>query len=268
MNTSDAVVVVTSPTKGAKEDAQLAETVAVELGLPFVLRRKRSIEVLRAQTGAAAVLVVSRERRTLRLDDTAPPLDFHCSTGVLRVRNLKHGMDDPLRRATEAKPGDTILDCTVGQCSDALLLAHVVAPTGKIVGLERSAAIYGLVSWGVTTHRTGEKAVDSALECIQVLRADYREYLRAQPSKSFDVVYFDPMFRTPTLSSGSFDTFRVVADYGPLTRGDIDEARRVARRRVVVKDHRSGEVLRELSLQRFGDVRGSTRVQYGFVDPL
>eukprot|EP00966_Prymnesium_polylepis_P207626 4809377-Prymnesium_polylepis.1 len=56
------------------------------------------------------------------------------------------------------------------------------------------------------------------------------------PSGSADVVYFDPMFRRPTKSSTAFDVLRTLAHKDSLSHEALAQARRVARRAVVVMD--------------------------------
>ena len=87
-------------------------------------------------------------------------------------------------------------------------------------------------------------------------------YLREQQDDSYDVVYFDPMFRRPLHESAGMDALRARADMRALTHETVAEARRVARRRVVMKERReSGEFER---LGFFEVVGGKySRVSYG-----
>jgi hypothetical protein len=84
------------------------------------------------------------------------------------------------------------------------------------------------------------------------------------PDRSVDIVYFDPMFRRPVLSSSALRPLRSQAEERPLSEAAVREAVRVARRRVVLKDHRdSGE------FERLGFVRrrvSSSKVAYGVID--
>ncbi|WP_163786864.1 class I SAM-dependent methyltransferase, partial [Myxococcus vastator] len=94
---------------------------------------------------------------------------------------------------------------------------------------------------------------------IDVLHADAREYLKTLPSRAFDVVFFDPMFAKPRKSQPAFDMLRRFAEHAPLTRETLTEARRVARRWVVVKGAKYTDDLRKLGLEdepgsRFTDV--------------
>jgi hypothetical protein len=62
--------------------------------------------------------------------------------------------------------------------------------------------------------------------------------LRSLPDKSADIVYFDPMFRIPVEESSSISPYRFIANPEPLSLEAVTEAVRVARRKVILKDHR------------------------------
>ncbi len=66
---------------------------------------------------------------------------------------------------------------------------------------------------------------------------------------SFDCVFFDPMFDKPALYETGFSAVRRHADRTPLDETFIAEARRVARRWVVVKAAPQSTDLRRLRLR-------------------
>ena len=59
---------------------------------------------------------------------------------------------------------------------------------------------------------------------IEAVRAGHLEFLRAQPSGSFDCVVFDPMFDKPRKAQEAFDVVRRHADYAPLSPEALQEA--------------------------------------------
>jgi hypothetical protein len=88
--------------------------------------------------------------------------------------------------------------------------------------------------------------------------------LRAQADASFDVVFFDPMFDKPALYEENFALVRRHADPSALTETMLREARRVARRWVVVKAAPQSPLLRRLGLttlpfKRAADLRFGRR---------
>jgi hypothetical protein len=94
---------------------------------------------------------------------------------------------------------------------------------------------------------------------IEVRAVDHLAALTALPSRSFDVVVFDPMFRHARAQPSGFDLVRALADARPLRAGAVAEARRVARRWVVVKDGAPGWDLARLGLTPLPSARGAHR---------
>ena len=86
----------------------------------------------------------------------------------------------------------------------------------------------------------GRTLLHLMLSC-QVLLGEHTALLTAMPTRSADVVYFDPMFRRPTTSSSGFETvLRGLANSTPLSNEALVQARRVAKRCVVVMDQPTG----------------------------
>ena len=70
---------------------------------------------------------------------------------------------------------------------------------------------------------------------IQLTQGDATKYLATAETNSADVVLIDPMFEAAKTSDSGFELLRSVADPMALTEQWVRDARRVARRRVVVK---------------------------------
>ena len=126
--------------------------------------------------------------------------------------------------------------------------AHAVGPGGRVEAVENSALLHAVVAHGAARVRFGERPIDEALDRLRVHHADHLELLRSLPDRSFDVVYFDPMFREATSAPPGFDVVRALADPRPLDAAAVAEARRVARKRVVVQDRRAGGELERLGI--------------------
>lgn len=239
--------VVTTPRRAGKDAERRAQAVAGELGMPFVPREERSLgEVLRQAEALGrpcdAVLVAGGER--LQLVTAAGTFHYHPGIGVNRIRQLAKGRRDWLAQALGLRPGDTVLDATLGLGSDLLVASFVVGPGGRAVGLESQPLLAYMVREGTRRYVHERPEVTEALRRIEVVCAPYQEYLAAAPSKSFDVVYFDPMFEEPVAESSQMAPIRLLANPEPLERAAFDLARRVARRRVVVKDRADGPYVR------------------------
>ena len=102
---------------------------------------------------------------------------------------------------------------------------------------------------------------------IEVRAGDHAALLAAMPDRSADLVLFDPMFRHPREEPGGFDVVRRLADPRPLEAAGLAEARRVARRWVLVKDGAPGWDLARLGLTPLPSARGAHRY-YGRLGPL
>ncbi|WP_338866233.1 class I SAM-dependent methyltransferase [Myxococcus stipitatus] len=243
---------VTTSTKVDDVQIQEARTVAERWGLPFMRRRAKEGIASWLGTKTEALIVVGGDGVTL----WEPEGSFGFAAGMAHLRRmrLRAGEPDTFVKVAELRPGNSVLDCTLGLGQDALVAALAVGPSGKVVGLEKSLALCVVVAEGLRRYERGE---DSC--AVDVLHADAHEYLKTLPSKSFDVVFFDPMFAKPKKAQPAFEVLRRFAEHAPLTPEALEEGRRVARRWVVVKGARYTDDLRKLGLtpepiSRFSDV--------------
>jgi len=123
--------------------------------------------------------------------------------------------------------------------------AYAVGDRGAVTGLEASKYLAFIAGWGLQHYRSSNRSLQEAIRRLKVVNADFREYLKDLADNSFDVVYFDPMFRHGLKKSSAINALRPLAKHDPLTAKDIREALRVARNRVVLKENaKSGEFAR------------------------
>lgn len=220
---------VTTSGKASAELIAHARQAAEKWRLPFIARKRKAPIGPLLGREADAFLVFGIEGLTLRDRDGA--LRFTPGMARLRVKRLDAGIqEDVLVRIAGFRAGESVLDCTLGLGADALVAARAVGPSGRVVGLEKSLALYALVSDGLEHYQAGHQCCR-----IEPLHADGESYLLAQSDGSFDHVLFDPMFERPRRSAPSFEILRRFADYSPLTVSTLRQAARVARRTVVVK---------------------------------
>ncbi len=218
----------------------IARARATAWGIPWLERpRNSSLDPLFAQ--ATALLILGGEGWTLR--DAEGTLQFSPGMAQLRIKRFESGfLEDMLLRLGELKPGDTVLDCTFGLGADALVAARVVGPTGRVVAIEKSLPLFAIGSEAL------QRPYAEGFAPIDVRRGDSAEVLPTLETKSVDVVLFDPMFGRPNKSSNAFSMLRRYADPAPLTSPMLDEARRVARRWVVIKGSRYSKDFRKFNL--------------------
>lgn len=256
-------MIVTTNIRPDEATVQKARQLARELDAVYVERRNRTLAALARMHGTDRIVVVGAADIRV-LSGQAPPFFFHPSMALVRVRRLRHGERDALVDVAGVRPGDAVLDCTAGLGADAIVLSYAVGEQGRVTALEVSPVLHAVVREGLATYVTGEADIDAAMRRIETRRADYSDVLPRLPDKSYDIVYFDPMFRIPVRSSSALEPLRAFAEKRPLAEEDVRHAIRVARRRVVLKDHRdSGE------FERLGFAiarKSSSPVAYGVID--
>ena len=199
-------------------------------GLPFFDRRKDSMATMYAH--AEALLLFAAEGVLLSTADGQ--LRVSLSTAAIRLRHIAANESDPLIRAAELRPGDSVVDCTYGLGRDAVVAAHIIGPTGTLVGIEASKALFHLADENDPLAQQAG-AIDVEAATISLVHSDARAWLEQAPAQSADVVLIDPMFEKPKTSDASFSILRSVASEIPLDQEWVASARRVARRWVVVK---------------------------------
>jgi len=251
---------VTTALAARPADVAAAREAAARHALPFLPREGRSLAAAAAGAGAEALLVLSRRGATLFLDGAERRWDP--GMGVLRARRRLRGerdTRDPFLEAADLRPGEAVLDCTLGLAADALVAAVAVGEAGRVVGLESSPALALLAAEGLA------RLALPAARRIEVRQADAAGALAALPDRSFDLVCFDPMFRHARAQPPGFDLVRRLGDPRPLSPETLAQARRVARRAVLVKDGTPGWDLARLGLTPLPSARGAHRL-YARID--
>jgi 16S rRNA (guanine1516-N2)-methyltransferase len=231
---------VTVTSMASPPHVMIARERAAAWGLPWLERpRNSSLEPLLAH--ATALLIFGGDGLTLR--DAFGTLRFSPGMAQLRIKRLDAGFEeDMLLRLGELRGGDRLLDCTFGLGADALVSARAVGVAGRVVAIEKSLPLYALAAQEL------EAPWAEGFAKIDVRHGDSAEQLAQLPAKSFDVVLFDPMFGRPNKSSNAFAMLRRYADDAPLTAEMLADARRVARRWVVIKGSRYSKDFKKLGL--------------------
>ena len=258
MQTQLAFAVTTSARPSPRELAR-AHCLASETSYRYVPRAHRSLAGIAAAEKLDGLLVVERDNFSLWVAGQC--LRYHPNMAKLRLLALQQGKHDILVDALQLKLGDRVLDCTCGLGADAIVAACTVGATGRVRSLEASPLLALLVERGMAYYVIDDPpALAPAMRRVEVLNADYADYLRREADNAWDVVYFDPMFSETITHAQGLDLVRYLARRGGPAPEDLREARRVARRRVVMKDRRPGHLLARLG---FAKVEEGRRVCYG-----
>ncbi|MFC3801273.1 class I SAM-dependent methyltransferase [Cohnella sp. GCM10012308] len=255
-------------TTAEKPDAALtayARGLAGELGCRFADRRRETLAGLaRKFPEAADGILIAAPQGLKYAADGKDPLFYHPSMALIRVKRLLEGGGDALVDAAGVRPGDVVVDCTAGLGADALVLSYAAGAAGSVKAIEASRILYVIVREGLQAYRSGLSELDEAMRRVSMRLGEHLQALRSMPDRSADIVYFDPMFAKPVQDSASLRPLRAHAEDRSLAAEAIAEASRVARRAVVLKDHKtSGEFERH----GFRRVRTSySAVDYGVIE--
>lgn len=253
-------MIITTGEQEPEKSVARAKALAEESGAVYVQRAGRSLEDLRQRYGHNDILVILEN--AVRLSGAPDQLMvFHPSMSYVRAKRVLKGEPDLMLKAAGLSPGDHVVDCTAGLGADSIMFAVGTGETGKVTAMESSFPLYLLLKEGLRSYESKLAEFNQALQRIEVQHTDHLTGLRAMADKSADIVYFDPMFRDPTLSSSALSPLRGYANGLPVSDEAIAEARRVARKAVLLKEKRdSGE------FERLGFAvpeRNRSKITYG-----
>lgn len=276
-DTSSPRLVITTARRPTDEMLARADRWANWLAAPIIDRRGRSVTRLCREEKAEGVLVLQADRTIYFQPSAGIEYFFHPNLASVRIHNLLRGTGDHMVDAMRLQPGDEVLDCTLGRASDALICAHVVfgqAPEkadetddtatqqGRVVGIEKVPLLAYLTIDGLQNTSFVSKRFTALMRRIEAYCAGYEEFLAQCSKDSFDVVYFDPIFHAPVEESQSMEDLRALAHKHPLSEEAVENALRVARRCVVIKQRRETPLWDRLGVTETHGGKQS-RVEYG-----
>lgn len=235
-------MLVTTGLQGTPELKKAAQEAAIHLNAVYVERGEASISALFQQSDTDRLLVFTKKGLFAYQKGVATPAFFHPGLALLRIKNIMRGDNDKMVEAAQLKEGDAFLDGTLGWGADAIVASYVVGKKGRVVGIEADPVIAYMTKIGLQSWQEADPEATEAMRRIEVLTGKHDEVLKELPDSSFDVVYFDPMFRSPIEHSPGITPLRLWADPSPLKKETISEALRVSRRNVMMKERMgSGE---------------------------
>lgn len=267
------LTIVSTKKKPSLEDIKRAKEISKALNLPYFKRGKLTIEKLFKKvkeifkTDKVRLLLV--ENLNLKLiTPNKKELFFH--PGLLKIRFLNilkkekqniDSNDDLFYKVLNLKEGDLVLDCNLGLCQDALLCAYKTKNT--VIGLEIDKVIALVVRDGLKKYNfTGKMKIFNKLkENLYTICIDNKKYLETAKDNSFDVVYFSPMFINPKWECSQMMPLREIAIKSFPDKETLENAKRVARKRVVIKINKGAHELFDY-LNDFEIVKAQTRLEY------
>ena len=256
------ITIVTTAGRPDEQSEQLAHAVCEELGVRFEPRKKRSV-VKMSKEYDAHVIVAGKNRYEYYPKGATEPFFFHPNSAAFRLKRLARGEQDPMVEACNLQAGESFLDCTLGIGADSLVAAYTVGETGRVVGLEANSNVAFIVKKGMQMYDTTELPLTACMRNIEVICSEAISYLKTLPDDAFNVVYMDPMFEEVIEESNNFEALRDAGEHFALTAEWVEQAKRVAKKRVVLKAH-----FRSSSFDEFGftrDIRLTSKFHYGVI---
>ncbi|MFD2830940.1 class I SAM-dependent methyltransferase [Corticicoccus populi] len=236
---------------------------AEKYGLTYVERDKQSISSLFKKYDSD-VYCVGAFKNMLNIIGTGRVLQFHPNIAQIRAKRILSGKTDRLIELTEIAEGTTILDCTMGLASDSIIMSLMSGIKGNVTAIESDFSVYMMVSEGLNYYDTGVSTVNAAMRRIQTVHGNYKKVLQNLPDNSYDVVYFDPMFSETVKSSDGMMYMTGLVNNEELSEENVREAVRVAKRKVVIKDHFRSPKFDELGFKK--DIRPSSSFHFGVIN--
>lgn len=255
--------IITTITKVNTDLIYQAQALAQKFNKKFVTRNNLSLERLKQYNNVDNILIFTKDG--LKAHTSQGDLFFHLNMAQLRILNLNRNQKDHMVEAMDLKPKMSVLDCTLGLGTDATVASYIVGENGKVVGLESATLIYLITKYGLANFNHDNIAINHSLRRIESFNLHYLDYLKAQGDNSFDIVYFDPMFRKPIQDSANFKPMRAIANMEQLPGEALVEALRVAKKRVVIKETKDSMEFKRLNISQIYGGKYSS-VSYGVID--
>jgi 16S rRNA (guanine1516-N2)-methyltransferase len=256
-------IAVTTALRNDDKLFQQALEISRDLEVPLIKRNGSSLEELRREGGFQGILVSGNSR--LIFAYPGGEFFYHPGLSKLRIKEIIHGRKDKMIEAMNLEKGDSVLDCTLGIGSDALV-ASFFSVDGEIIGLESSPVLSLIVKKGMESYQDEkDSTLINSMRRIKILNEDHYSYLQKLPDNSVDIVYFDPMFRVPGKNSPSILAFKPLSNKDALSCETINEAIRVAKKRVVVKESANSNEFRRLGARKISGSKYSP-IAYGIIE--
>jgi hypothetical protein len=255
---------VTTASRFNSEIVKEAIKAADELDIPFHPRDGYSIKGLMERLSSTASMVIGKERIELYFKNKEYPFFFHPNSASFRIKRLVKGEKDPFIEAAGLTEGMSLLDCTMGLGSDSIVASFVAGKRGRILAAEGNRYLHFIVKKGLQSWNSEKMDMNEPMRRIELLHTTYQELLKKLPENTVDVVYIDPMFEETITESNGIEALRELALYGGLTKDVIQEAKRVAKKRIVLKEHYKSTRFTELGFHVMK--RKTSRFHFGYID--
>ena len=256
----DALITTASRQQGMLEKE--AMRISEDWDIPYVRRGKASIKSFFAKYGVTNIAVLDYQMNVILYREDQEPIKYHPGMSTIRIKRLQVGNNDPMVELLQLGKNDTLLDCTLGMASDAIV-AQYIASGGQVTGLETNRLLALFTARGLKTYIADDLTVQEAMNRIKVVHADYNRFLAEAADNAYDYVYFDPMFRSTVESSSSMQFFKSHCCDQPVSIEAVREAKRVAKKMVVLKERTYSREFKRLGFEAM--IRPNSSFSYGII---
>ena len=241
-------MIITTSLDEAEALVQRAKDLAIKLDIPYYARHKKTIHWLQTHVDSE-LFVVNKSRGLSYYHENDAEVFYHPNMASLRIKQLQNQQLDGFITACQLKEGMTFLDCTLGLASDALVALYQVGKTGQVIGVEKSFPLSVIVKEGLTQYLEKELTLAPLQSNLTLINDDNLTYLKTLPDNSVDVIYFDFMFEKTVESSAGIGVIKPLVAYDQLTKEHVEQAKRVARNRIVVKSSHKNAMVEALGFE-------------------
>lgn len=255
--------IVTTSTRAEFDTISRALEISQNLSIPYFTRNKESIEKIQSLNPDKGIFLVEKERNILLFNNYK--YFFHPSMAKLRIKSIRDGNYDHMIQAMELKAGDSLLDCTLGLASDAIVASFIIGDEGKILGLEAVDILAWIVEKGLKKNQEADIDIQKAMSRIKVINIDHHDFLAQTEPNSFDVIYFDPMFQRSVIKSSAIQAIKPFSCNKEIDINTINRAKEVAKGRIVIKERSGSKLFSHLGCNRIVGGKYS-KVAYGIID--
>ncbi len=260
--------IAVTTTREADESLNIkAETIAQELNISYIKRGNLSINKTFLKGDYDYLMILEKDKIVIKGKDDST-LFWHPNMAELKINSIRNGNREALSEACCVEEGDKILDCTLGLGGDSLVLAAVTGRKGYVVGTEVNKYIAYITKNGLDSYNNDEGRTIDNMADIEVVNESYEDYLAKQNDNSFDIVYFDPMFKNPNKKSTTINSLRSFADHKGLTKEVLAEALRVCRKRVIIKERSGANDFHKLGIEKFIGGKRKGSIIYGVIEKI
>lgn len=240
-----------------------AKARAQALGFPY-FQREDTLEEMAARYQVDGFLIYGKQLPYYW--NGGEEYRFHMGTAVLRTSQMEKGNQDRLCRLLPTDDFCSVLDCTFGQAGDSSTMSWYLLGRGQVTALEKSPILYEIGRAGIAGYVDKDEKLTKAVRRISLWHQDYKTFLQQAAPKSFDVIYFDPMFHYPVKREvNDMEGFRRAASYDGLAEEVLRLAMKVARKKIIVKERPFSPLFRNGLFTEVHGKKGQTTA-YGVIN--